>query len=442
MCVYKQGEKWWYEFEFRGQRVRASSRSTDKAVALLIESEHRRSLELGTGGIAPTLEAIKTTEKAKRIAVELPPALDLEEPATEFSTVTQKRESHPAAQLYSAEPAVTRGMGLKQAGEIWLAAKRDWKRRKPKTMECSTNYLRALLRFFGDMPLQQIQPRSILAYQTSRSKQVGASAVNHEVNALSQILKKCGLWGPIRDYYSPLPEPAWKAPKVYTREEQRQIFASAKGDPNLELAEIVFTITRNTSASGCELRLSRLNSVDLASPEPTFQVTGDVAKNDVRPRIIPLNAAALVAFRRALERAAKLGSHLPEHYLFPFRVNKAKWDPNRPASRSWLRKQTARLRERTGIQHIKPHTWRHQLCTEMLEQGVPEETVKGVMGWCSKRMVDTYSHTRLAAKADALSVLENIHHEASDPPIRRRRIAPRIAAANVIAFPGKRLVQR
>ena len=32
-----------------------------------------------------------------------------------------------------------------------------------------------------------------------------------------------------------------------------------------------------------------------------------------------------------------------------------------------LRKQTARLRERTGINHIKPHTWRHQLCTEMLE---------------------------------------------------------------------------
>lgn len=62
MCVYKQGEKWWYEFDFSGQRVRASSRSTDKAVALLIEAEHRRSLELGTGGTAPTLEAIKAKE--------------------------------------------------------------------------------------------------------------------------------------------------------------------------------------------------------------------------------------------------------------------------------------------------------------------------------------------------------------------------------------------
>jgi len=119
--------------------------------------------------------------------------------------------------------------------------------------------------------------------------------------------------------------------------------------------------------------------------------------------MIPLNADALEAFRRPVERAAKLGAHLPGHHIFPFRVNKAKWDPNRPASKSWLRKQTARLRERTGIKHIKPHTWRHQLWTEMLEQGVPEETVKGVMGWCSRRMIETYSHTRLAAKADALS---------------------------------------
>jgi integrase len=442
MCVYKQGEKWWYEFDFRGQRVRASSRSTDKAVALLIEAEHRRSLELGTGGTAPTLEAIKAKEKAERVA--LPPARIFQptgEAQNGVSPLLPKQENRPT-QRYTAEPAVTPGMSIREAGEIWLAAKRDWKRRKPKTLECSTNYLRALLRFFGDTQLREIQPRSILAYQATRSKQVGASSVNHEVNALSQILKRCGLWSPIRDYYSPLPEPVWKAPKVYTLEEQRQIFNSAKGDPNLELAELVFTITRNTSASGCELRLSRLDSVDLTSPRPVFRVTGDVTKNDIRPRIIPLTADALEAFRRAVERAAKLGSHLPGHYLFPFRVNKAKWDPTRPASKSWLRKQTERLRERTGIKHIKPHTWRHQLCTEMLEQGVPEETVKGVMGWCSRRMIATYSHTRLAAKADALSLLENVSHKATEVPARPRRIARHITAANVIAFPGQRSAQR
>jgi hypothetical protein len=313
MCVYKQGEKWWYEFDFRGHRVRASSRSTDKAVALLIEAEHRRSLELGTGGNEPTLEAIK--EKADRLAVLHPPQETGQREQVSGVSAEHHTDRFPARH-FSAEPTVTPGMGLREAGEIWLAAKRDWKRRKPKTLECSTNYLRALLRFFGDMPLREIQPRSILAYQTARSKQVGASSVNHEVNALSQILKKCGLWGPIRDYYSPLPEPVWKPPKVYTLEEQRQIFNSAKDDPNLELAELVFTITRNTSASGCELRLSRLDSLDLDGERPTVRITGDVTKNDVRPRIIPLNADALGAFRRAVDRAARLGSHLPSHSSF------------------------------------------------------------------------------------------------------------------------------
>jgi hypothetical protein len=76
MCVYRQGEKWWYEFDFRGQRVRASSRSTDKAVALLVEAEQRRSLESGTGDTAPTLEALKAKEKEKEkaetLAIPLP----------------------------------------------------------------------------------------------------------------------------------------------------------------------------------------------------------------------------------------------------------------------------------------------------------------------------------------------------------------------------------
>jgi len=176
-------------------------------------------------------------------------------------------------------------MCLREAGEIWLSTKRDWKRRKPKTMECNEGYLRALLRFFGDTPLQQIQPRSILAYQTARSKKAGASAVNHEVNALSQMLKKCGLWGPIRDYYSPLPEPEWKKPKVFSLEEQQRIFDFAKDDPALELAEIVFTITRNTSASGCELRLARHQQLNFSSNPATFNITVRPAGQTTRLRL-------------------------------------------------------------------------------------------------------------------------------------------------------------
>jgi hypothetical protein len=65
----------------------------------------------------------------------------------------------------------------------------------------------------------------------------------------------------------------------------------------------------------------------------------DAAKNSVRPRTIPLNGEAVEAFTRALERAKRLGSRYPEQYLFPFRVNRSLYDPGKPSSKSWLRKQ-------------------------------------------------------------------------------------------------------
>jgi site-specific recombinase XerD len=94
-------------------------------------------------------------------------------------------------------------------------------------------------------------------------------------------------------------------------------------------------------------------------------------------------------------------------------VNRALYDPGRPASKSWLRRQTKVLRERTGIKHLNPQVWRHQLCTEMLEQGVPPENVIGVLGRVSENMLQAYKHTRLRAKQEALGIVR----------------------ANIIAFP-------
>jgi integrase len=281
-------------------------------------------------------------------------------------------------------------MGLREAGEVWLSQKK-WKRRKPKTIECCKGYLKALLDFYGDMPLQEFHPGSLLAYQEHRIKSAGPSAINHELNSLSQILRQAGLWAKLKDYYGPLPEPEWKKPKVFSFEEQQRIFDFSKDDPNLELADIVFAITRLTSASGVELRLARLRQLCLTSHPPTFDITADTTKNAVRPRLIPLLPEAEDAFRRAQERAYRLGAHRDDHFLFPFRVNRNTWDPTRPASKSWLRKQTAALREQTGIKHLRPHAWRHQLCTEMLEQGRTRDDVVAIMGWVSEKMVEVYS---------------------------------------------------
>jgi signal recognition particle GTPase len=58
--------------------------------------------------------------------------------------------------------------------------------------------------------------------------------------------------------------------------------------------------------------------------------------------------------------------------------------------------------------------WRSQLCKEMLEQGVPTESVIGVMGQVSEKMLEAYKQTTLAAKQQALGIVR----------------------ANLIAFPG------
>ena len=318
-----------------------------------------------------------------------------------------------ALRLAAAEKDVG-SLSLFAAAEIWFAGKVS-RCLRPKTIECCQGQLHALKKFFGDMPLADFHAGSFKAYQRSRTEgtgvfeengPAGASCVNHELNALQQILRKAGLWTAIADYYAPLKEPDWKPPKTFSVREQEALFTRAAVDPNIELVDIVFRITRNTTASGCELRGLRLRNLELDADPPRVHIPPDATKNEVRPRTIPLNEEAFEAFRRAVDRARSLGAHQPYHYLFPFRVNRAIWDPLKPASKSWLRKQTAKLREATGIAHLRPHAFRHLAVTEMLEQGANEHAVIAVAGWVSRKMLDYYSHHRLEAKLEAVRLLE------------------------------------
>ena len=78
------------------------------------------------------------------------------------------------------------------------------------------------------------------------------------------------------------------------------------------------------------------------------------------------------------------------------------------------------MHKAAGCQHLNPQVWRHQLCTELLEQGIPTENVIGVLGRVSENMLEAYKHTGLRAKQEALGM----------------------ARTNVIAFPGQRSVQK
>jgi integrase len=273
-------------------------------------------------------------------------------------------------------------------------------------MEYNRAAAERLIEFFGaETKLAAFNISHFEHYQRSRLTSCAAMAANRELQFLGRLLRRADLWNKIKPHYLRLKETEWKAPKIFTEEEQEKIFTALASDPELELGRIVFTLTRNTTASGCELRGLKLQSLELGADPPRFHITRDSTKNSVRPRVIPLNDEALAACQAAIARANRLGSVNPTDYVFPLRIDKATWDPKRRASASWLRKQTERLRLLTGIEHINPHTFRHLAVTELLERGASEQTVVAIAGWSSPRMFATYSHARIGAKLDAVMLL-------------------------------------
>src|SRR5271166_6186117 len=66
MGLFQRGNVWWYEFQFRGVRIRESSYSPNKGVAQRIERERRRLLELNLGG----LEEVRRPLMFSRVAEE------------------------------------------------------------------------------------------------------------------------------------------------------------------------------------------------------------------------------------------------------------------------------------------------------------------------------------------------------------------------------------
>jgi hypothetical protein len=61
MAIYKRGDTYWYQFQFNGERIQGSAKTSNKDAARQIEAAHRVRLAKGQAGIverppAPTLK--------------------------------------------------------------------------------------------------------------------------------------------------------------------------------------------------------------------------------------------------------------------------------------------------------------------------------------------------------------------------------------------------
>jgi integrase len=296
---------------------------------------------------------------------------------------------------------------------------------KARTVENYRLHFRFLVRFFGaDTPLSSLHEGHFRDYQRWRSTEeqgrskVGASCINHELNALSQVLALADLWYPISKYYERLPAGNCGPPRVLTAEEEERFFRFASRQPMWRTACYASLLTANTTISGCELRAIRLEHVRLTDDPPIIRVSEPV-KNQHRVRGVPLNAVAVNAVEGLLRVAAEHGVCRPHHYLIPYRVQKGKYDPERPASSCFIRTAFKRIARASGLEWVTPGCFRHQAITKLLEGGAPEETVRAIAGHVSEKSMRHYSHIRIEAKKRAVDCLVPApadRREAKKPP--------------------------
>lgn len=308
-----------------------------------------------------------------------------------------------------APPPLARELTLEQASLKYL------ERRKlhltPRSFEAYRYHFRTLQAFYGrEKRLSSFHEGDLRDYQRWRARsdrgrgKAGASLINHELGALSQVLALADLWHPISRYYERIPEPDWAPPRVLTAEEEDRFLRFAARKPEWKTALSATLITGNSTIFGCELRTLRLEHLHLDLDPPLIRIPVKV-KNRHRVRSVPLNNVALAAVRNLVAHAKERGSLEPQHHLIPFRVKKGVYDPARPASPYFIRTSFRSIARSCGLAWLTPRCFRHQAITKLLEGGAPDETVRALAGHNSERALRYYSHIRIRAKKDAVDLL-------------------------------------
>lgn len=362
MAIFRRGKIWWYEFVFRGQRIRETTKSASKTLAIEAERTRRRELEEAVNGI--------------------------------------KKRRKPM--LFSV------------AAKAWMKSmSAGW---SPSNVAIQGYNLKHLKKYFGKKLLEDITAENIGFYQRKR-KAEGASnrTINMELATCRQILKRHKLWTTLADDVKMLSEDK-EIGKPLTNEEATRLLDACRRSPSPSLFPAM-TIFANTGLRNGELRKARWNQVDFLNA--TFQV-GKAKTEGSSGRVIPLNRTALGAFQQLRSRWPDAK---PKDYIFPSEKLKFKGkgtverrtmtsysvDYSKPLG-SW---KTAwrTARKEAGINR-RIHDWRHHVITMLAETQTSESTIKALSGHLSRKMLEHYSTIRDQAKRRAVELLELRNSEA------------------------------
>jgi len=177
----------------------------------------------------------------------------------------------------------------------------------PRTLSDLQQYIRALNRKFGPVPLNEIDIGLLREYQRERSETCGANKINQEMGALVRIMKRAGTWThQLNECYERLQPQEADVARAMTPEEQKMFLQVASSREEWQFVYCYALLALATSASNCEMRGLRLGDINLYSK--VLHIRREHAKNRYRIRTIPMHDEAVWAVTRLMERARGLGA--------------------------------------------------------------------------------------------------------------------------------------
>jgi len=255
----------------------------------------------------------------------------------------------------------------------------------------------------GALLLCDIDANRIASYQAER-KSEGASArtLNKELQVLRQILKRYKLWANLQGDVK-FERESDNIGKAVTEEEETGLLAACETNG---LLRAVVSLALNTALRKNEIRTLHWRQIDLI--QRTLTVVGRTKTEGGSGRTIPLNSVAYTALVRW---ASRFPEAKPEDYVFPSceaagiereHPDAKRIDPNRPI-KSW-RSAWRRALKDAGL-NIRFHDLRHTCITKLAEGQASEQTLMSIAGHLSRKMIEHYSHIRMAAKRTALDAI-------------------------------------
>lgn len=376
MSVYRPANSkiWWFEFRFAGQRIRESTKTRSKTIAIDAERNRRRELEMAYNGVK------------RRAPVKL--------------------------------------FGL--AADEWLALKQPTL--APSSLRIERDNLKHIRPFFERRLVSDITAGHIADYQASRlAEKASPKTINLEVGTIRAILRRNKIWSEIQLDVRMLPTRDDTGKALSTMEEDAMLAACLDSRARCLYPAVMLAL--NTGMRYSEIRLLQWTQVDFGAKA---LVVGKSKTATGSGRMIPLNRRALAVLEMW---SGHFPLKRPEHYVFPsekygagtddFKPCVYGTDPTKPIN-DWKEgwegaKQRAgkALELRPATKHdgdpeflplkCRFHDLRHTACTRLLEAGTPYPVVSTIMGWSAAtaiRMAKRYGHIGQKAMKDAMAALD------------------------------------